>query len=157
MKKILSFFICLSLLCALPGMITTANAAKMQLPDGGSFSNSGCEFVYGRTSGGVDGYMNIQCEIKIDHGGLFSNDSVIAKIESDVRSGLSVTINTVAWYTTADTSDTVSNNQTSTTIPDTGFSVTATAPNDYVYKGTAGYVLSSTTRGDWMAGTTIMA
>ena len=36
------------------------------------------------------------------------------------------------------------------------FSAVATAMNDHVYKGTAGYVLTTETRGNWRCGTTII-
>ena len=157
MKKFLSICVCISLLCFLLGMTTPASAAEKRLPDGGSYTNTGCEVAYGRTSGGEAGYMNVRCEVGITHGGLFTTDKITATMTSDVRSGLSATVTAVIWYATSDASGSDYDTVNSPTIPDEGLSVVISGPNDYAYKGTGGYNISSTNRGNWVAGTTVEA
>ena len=76
-------------------------------------------------------------------------------MESDVRSGLVAAINVFAKYATSSGSEGASNFGQTTTIPDDGFTVTATAANDYLYLGTAGHEVTTETRGYWICGTMI--
>lgn len=155
MKKLTSIFLCAVMILTMMSMTVPANAATTTLPDGGSPNNTGYSTVKGRSSGGVDGYANFTCSIAVSHGGLFSNDKVIGKTESDVRSGLVAAINVFATYSTSSGSEVASNIGQTTTISDAGFTVTATAGNDNLYLGTAGHEVTTEKRGYWICGTMI--
>lgn len=155
MKKLTSIFLCAVMIFTMMSMTIQANADTITLPDGGSPKNTGYSTVKGRSSGGVDGYANITCSITVSHGGLFSNDKAIGKTESDVRSGLVASITVIATYSTLSGTNEASNFGQTTTLSDAGFTVTATAANDYLYLGTAGHEVDTETRGYWLCGTMI--
>jgi len=155
MKKILAVVLSVIILCSALYMPLVASANSITLPDGGQVVNTGCDTVYGRSSGGVDGYANFTCTISITQGGWFSNDKAEATITSDVHSGLTATVWSRIYYATTEGVASIKEEGESDGIPEAGFSVTATAPNDYGTRGVGCYGAYSDNRGDWICGTTI--
>lgn len=138
------------------------NAAGLELPDGGSSRNSGVAHVYGRSSGGEDGYINVDCKIDIIHGAtgindLFnsSTDEAVATLTTDVIGNMSVYISCTVYYTTTSGSEDVNELDYTDYMTSNVFSVVAVANNDYAHKGTAGYSIGTENRGRWVCGTTI--
>lgn len=152
MKKLTSIFLCAIMILTMMSMTVPANAATITLPDGGSHNNTGYSTVKGRSSGGVDGYINVTCSITGEDG-LFK-DSVTATTEADVRTGFYAYTTVVIWYSTV-FSGLQSNSATEETngIAST-FSVSVDSDTAYATEGTAGHGISSTNRGNWVCGTT---
>lgn len=131
-------------------------ASAYTLPDGGSSTNSGYSVVEGRSSGGTDGRAYLTCTVKATDAPILSKDSVTATIKSDVRSGLNATEVAMVWYSTTSGGETAKETKTSTTISDSGFSVTVKAGNRNAYQGTGGHTVRFNTRGNWVCGTKVM-
>jgi len=152
MKKLLSILaIIVVITLAFNNSIICANA--IDLPNGGSEVNCGTTIARGRTSGGSDGYANMECSITGSN--TIVMDAVSAKMKSDVRTASSAYIYVQVYYVDSSAGTmTHSNNDSTTLIPDDGFTCMVVSPNLYAYKGTAGYGANFATRGSWVCGTT---
>lgn len=131
----------------------TINVFAVKLPDGGKIGNTGVARAEGRSSGGADGYANLICTITYSNG-LFK-DTITATTKSDVSSNLTVTNNVLAWYSTSSGGTYNKNQQSASTIPPEGYSVSAQSGNANGYKGTAAHYVEYTRRGTWQCGTTV--
>lgn len=154
MKRLLAVCVCLCLLFSI--FLLPAHAEDgFELPNGGSGGNNSHQRVYGKTSGGADGHVNLVCYIDKTNSTFFlTPDKVTATMESDVSSGFYAHITVVAWYVTTSGTEKSSNNGGVNEIYGS-FSVTATAGNANGNKGTAGYAMETDTRGSWLAATSI--
>lgn len=148
-KKLVALTLCITTLMS----ILTINVSAVTLPDGGQIANTGATRAEGRSSGGSDGYANLICTITYSNGIL--KDSITATTKSDVSKNLTVTNNVLAWYTTSSGGTYNKKQESATSIPTSGYSVTAQAGNSNGYKGTAAHSVEYTTRGSWICGTTV--
>lgn len=143
-----------SVLCVITLMsMLTINVSAVKLPDGGQIANTGVDVVEGRSSGGVDGYANIDCFIDYKNG--VFKDTITATTKSDVSKNLDVTNNVLAWYTTTSGGTYAKNQESAEEIPADGYVVTAQSANANGYKGTAVHNIVYDSRGTWICGTTI--
>ena len=135
------------------------------LPDGGTSTNSGFDELYGRTSGGYDGYANITCmstctnAIPGDESGESQFDMTTAKIWSDVpqlSTTSTSTITAIIYYNNG-TSEVPRQSSANITYitPQTGKSVIVSALNAYANYGVGNYTIVYSTRGRFSAGTRV--
>lgn len=154
MKKTVSIIMCLVMLATM--VLLGVSVSAVDLPDGGqAVGNTGSSYVTGRTSGGDDGYANMICTISISHG---TTDVAIVRTKSDVVSGINV--HAQGWITFADLTETKTNtvyNYSTGTLPSSGFVVRVSADNAYSTYATGAHSAYTTTRGNWICGTTVYA
>lgn len=138
MKKIICLIMCTILLSLT--LCFTASADSITLPDGGQIANSGYQTVYGRSSGGSNGYANLTCTVTTTQGVPWGKDSATAKTRSNVSTGLSASLSVSVWLTdsTSGYAD-ASANDTFTSIPVDGITVTVKSTSSNALKALGGH------------------
>ena len=84
-----------------------------------------------------------------------SNDQAKATLWSDVVGSMNLLVNCTIYYVGSEELETAANLEQTQYLTSEWFYSIAVAGNDYAYKTTAGYSMTTNTRGKWMAGTII--
>ena len=84
-----------------------------------------------------------------------STDEAVATLNSDVIGNMSIVISCTVYYSTTAGDEYLNVIERTSSLSVGEFSAIAVAENDYAYKGTAGYSVSTVNRGSWVCGTTI--
>lgn len=153
MRKIIALALCMIMVCS----ALSVSAATIELDDGGQLRNTGVSNVYGRTSGGLGGHIDVYCLIT---GTAFEGTDMITATTMVTRGATQTNevvdgyITLLGWYTDS-AYESVANGCDN--VPATGFSVSLLREEGDLEKGTAGYNLTTDSCGDWVCGTTVYA
>ena len=155
MKKLTSSVLCIALLLTMvSGMV---GAASITLPDGGSGTNTGCDTVYGRSSGGSYGYATLTCTVTVINSTQMgsTSDYVRATTKSNVSTGLTAYIHATGYYaaTTGGEQSTTQRLNGATSIPTYGLTLQFGIGSDYSTRASAGHSVKYTNYGSWICGT----
>ena len=117
-------------------------------------ANSGYQTVYGRSSGGTNGYANLTCTVTTTNGFLLGKDSATSKTRSNVSTGLTGTLVVSVWNSSVDTYADASNKvYPISTIPSDGVTSTVKATSNGAFYALGGHSVSYNLYGEWVCGT----
>lgn len=148
MKKILSLFLCVLLLCSM--LSITSNA--VDLPDGGQLRNTGEPLASGWTTGGTEGKAMFICSVYLEmQATKYDAYSRMTSSRGDIKNNAYA--RAVVWKETVALAENEGYSPSSTTVTFKLYAYTASLSVTPT-KATAGQTYNSTEYGSWKCGTT---